>query len=43
MYVSYTTDQPGALVGHYADALALIIAFGFFNMVDLCLRDSLSG
>jgi hypothetical protein len=41
MYVFNITDQPGASVGHSADALALIIIFGFFDMIDLRLWDAL--
>jgi hypothetical protein len=41
MYVSYTTDRPGASVGHSEDALALKIVFGFFDMFDLCICDAL--
>jgi hypothetical protein len=41
MYVSYTTDQPGASVGHPIGALALSIVCGFFNMVESCLCDAL--
>ncbi len=42
MYVSYTADWSGASVEYSADALALIIVFGFFDMIDLCLCDALS-
>jgi hypothetical protein len=36
-----TTDRPGASVGHSAECLALIIVFGFFDMDDLRLCDTL--
>jgi hypothetical protein len=42
MYKSYTTDQPGVSVGHSAGALASIIVFGFFDMVNVCMYDALS-
>ncbi len=36
------TDRPSVSVGHYADALDIIIICGFFGMVDLCSYDALS-